>query len=150
MQQIAVYACINRCRANVRLPWCRAQARCSVLERDARVLLDSSNSVRTQSRDVTRGDGVDLLAGGSWRDVQGALIDRLFEVRGFSSVVLRRVQSQSREHPSSVRDKSRERPSLMVSGGRVENIRAFDRSEDREHPSLLDSERKSREYPCYL
>jgi len=65
MQQIVVYACVNRYRTDVRGAVVQSASAVLGLRPRDETLLDSSSSVRMRSRDVTRGDGVDLLAGGS-------------------------------------------------------------------------------------
>jgi len=98
--------------------------------------------VHTRGRDVTRGDGVDSLAGGSWRAVRFARVGRrgvervsrcaVFEMCScFTQCVQRRAENTR----ALDRSKGRERPSLTVSGGRA-NTRTLYRNKDRECPSL--------------
>jgi len=114
----------------------------SLRPRDDGVLRDSSRPVRTRSRDVTRGNGVGLLAENPWWAVRSAWSSRrgylgaCRDAGGFQSVDFLRLD-------------------------RPENARALDKNEGREHLSLLEtdskaentlcllgSERKNREHPC--
>jgi len=88
---------------------------------------DSSRSVRTRSRDVTRGDGVDLLAGSPWQSVRGAWIGR----RGSSDAY------------RGARFSKRGLAFCGECGGRAENSRAPYRNKGRERPNLPETDSKA-------